>query len=57
MPTPAAGTPSGYQLRVVLPGVSPLIWRRLLAPGDASVADGPAGLQVAFGWDGPCTGS
>ena len=52
MPTPAVGTPSVFQLRVVLHGGSPLIWRRLLVPGDASVADVPAGLQIAFGWDG-----
>ena len=38
MPTPAARTRSVYQLRVVLHGVSPLIWRRPLVPGDASVA-------------------
>ena len=52
MPTPAARTRSVYQLRVVLHGVSPLIWRRLLVPGDASVADVHAVLQIAFGWDG-----
>ena len=52
MPTPAAGTRSVYQLRVVLHGVSPLIWRRLLVPGDASVADVHAVLQTVFGWDG-----
>ncbi len=28
-----------YQLRVVLESVSPLIWRRLLVPGDYSIAD------------------
>jgi hypothetical protein len=41
-----------YQLQVVLHGVSPLIWRRLLVPGDASVADVHAMVQIAFGWDG-----
>jgi Plasmid pRiA4b ORF-3-like protein len=41
-----------YQLRVVLRGISPLIWRRLLVPGDTTMA-GPHGvLQVAFGWSG-----
>jgi hypothetical protein len=39
-----------YQLRVVLRGISPLIWRRLLVHGDASLADLHATLQVAFGW-------
>ena len=52
MPTAAAGTTSVYQLRVVLHGVSPLIWRGSLVPGDASVADVHAVLQIAFGWDG-----
>ena len=52
MPTAAAGTSSVYQLRVVPHGVSPLIWRRPLVPGDASVADVHAVLQIAFGWDG-----
>ena len=52
MPTPAARTRSVYQLRVVLHGVSPLIWRGSLVPGDASVADVHAVLQIAFGWDG-----
>jgi hypothetical protein len=29
------------QLRAVLRGVSPLIWRRLLVPSDASIAQEP----------------
>ncbi len=41
-----------YQLRAVLRGISPLIWRRLLVHGDASLADLHAALQVAFAWDG-----
>ncbi len=41
-----------YQLRVVLRGISPLIWRRLLVHGDASLADLHAALQVGFGWTG-----
>jgi hypothetical protein len=35
---------------VVLRGVSPLIWRRLLLRGDTSVADLHATLQAALGW-------
>ena len=41
-----------YQLRVVLRGISPLIWRRLLIRGDSSIADLHRTLQVAFGWSG-----
>ena len=45
-----AAAPVVYQLRVVLRGVSPLIWRRLLVRGDSTVADLHATLQVALGW-------
>ena len=34
--------PSGpfvYQLRVVLRGISPLIWRRILVRSDSTIAD------------------
>jgi hypothetical protein len=41
-----------YQLRVVVHGVSPLIWRQLLIPADTTIADLHAVLQVAFGWTG-----
>jgi hypothetical protein len=47
---PAA--PVVYQLRVVLRGVSPLIWRRLLVRSDSTVADLHATLQIALGWSG-----
>jgi hypothetical protein len=39
-----------YQLRVVVRGVSPLIWRRLLVPADTTIAGLHAVLQIAFGW-------
>ena len=39
------------QLRVVLRGISPLIWRRLLAPSDTTIAQLHEVLQVAFGWE------
>src|SRR6266851_4547743 len=51
MPEPdplAAG--NVYQLRVVLRGVSPLIWRRLLVRSDSTIADLHRALQIAFGW-------
>jgi len=44
--------PVVYQLRVVLRGISPLIWRRLLVCGDSTVADLHAILQIALGWSG-----
>ena len=40
-----------YQLRVVLEGITPLIWRRLLVSGDYSIADLHFILQIAFDWD------
>ena len=48
----SAPIPSVYQLRVVVRGVSPLIWRRLLIPADTSIAGRHAVLQIAFGWNG-----
>ena len=48
--TPAS--PTVYQLRVVVHGVSPLIWRRLLVRADATIASLHAVVQAAFGWDG-----
>src|SRR3954466_8838741 len=39
-----------HQLRVVLQGVSPLVWRRLLGPCDISLADLHQVLQTALGW-------
>lgn len=39
-----------YQLRVVLAGISPMVWRRLLVPAETSIAGLHEILQVAFGW-------
>src|SRR5664279_3250407 len=43
---------TGYQLRAVVHGVSPLIWRRLLVPGDTTIAVLHAIVQAAFDWSG-----
>jgi Plasmid pRiA4b ORF-3-like protein len=45
-------SPSLYQLRVVLHGISPLIWRRVLIPAGTTIAELHAVLQTAFGWSG-----
>jgi hypothetical protein len=45
-------TTSLYQLRVVLHGISPLIWRRLVIPAGTTIAELHAVLQTAFGWSG-----
>jgi hypothetical protein len=38
MPEPSVSSPAIYQLRVVLCGVSPLVWRRLLVISETSLA-------------------
>src|SRR5258708_28580222 len=48
--TPPTSSLSVYQLRVVLRGISPLIWRRLLVRSDSSIADLHTTLQLALGW-------
>jgi Plasmid pRiA4b ORF-3-like protein len=39
-----------YQFRVVVQGISPLIWRRLLIRNDVSLATFHATLQIVFAW-------
>ena len=40
-----------YQLKVVLLGISPMIWRRLLVKSDSMIADLHYILQIAMGWE------
>lgn len=40
-----------YQVRAVIRGISPMIWRRLLVRGDSTVAQLHEVLQIAFGWN------
>jgi Plasmid pRiA4b ORF-3-like protein len=42
--------PDIYQLRVILLGISPIIWRRLLVGDDSTIADLHNILQISFGW-------
>jgi Plasmid pRiA4b ORF-3-like protein len=42
--------PSVYQFRMVLQGISPLIWRRLRIRSDLSLATFHAALQIVFAW-------
>ncbi|MEV8636194.1 plasmid pRiA4b ORF-3 family protein [Streptosporangium sp. NPDC051023] len=39
-----------FQMRVVLAGLSPMVWRRLLVPASTSIADLHEVFQCAFGW-------
>ncbi|GAA0955090.1 plasmid pRiA4b ORF-3 family protein [Actinocorallia libanotica] len=39
-----------FQMRVVLAGVSPMVWRRLLVPATTSIADLHEIFQCVFGW-------
>ena len=50
MPEPSVSFPAIYQLRVVLRGVSPLVWRRLLVASNTSLAELHTILQHAFAW-------
>ena len=45
-------SPEIHQFRVVLRGVSPLVWRRLLVTSDTSLAGLHDALQIAFDWSG-----
>jgi Plasmid pRiA4b ORF-3-like protein len=39
-----------YQLRIVLRGISPLIWRRVLVPSETTLAHLHTLLQILFAW-------
>jgi hypothetical protein len=52
MSEPSVSSIAIYQLRVVLCGVSPLVWRRLLVVSTTSIAELHEILQSAFGWSG-----
>ena len=47
---PVADAESVVQLKVRLLGISPMVWRRVLAPESASLRALHGILQVAMGW-------
>ena len=42
--------PNVYQFRVVVQGISPLMWRRILIRSDMSLATLHTTLQLVFAW-------
>ena len=40
-----------YTLKIVLRGISPMIWRRIRVPGATSLADLHYVIQTIYGWD------
>jgi hypothetical protein len=40
-----------YQLKVVLLGISPMIWRRILVSSDSTIKDLHYTIQLAMGWE------
>jgi hypothetical protein len=45
-----SSSPTMYQLKVVLLGISPMIWRRLLVSSDFPMKDLHYILQITMGW-------
>jgi hypothetical protein len=52
IPSPTLARPAIYQLRIVLRGISPLVWRRLLVSCHTSLAHLHDILQIALAWSG-----
>jgi hypothetical protein len=40
-----------YFVKIALRGVSPMVWRRLLIPGNTSLAKLHHVIQIVYGWD------
>jgi hypothetical protein len=45
-------SPAIYQLRLVLAGISPMIWRRLLVSSETTIAQLHQYIQASFDWSG-----
>ena len=52
MADPSVSSIAIYQLRVLLRGVSPLVWRHLLVISETSLAELHGILRAAFDWSG-----
>lgn len=48
---PDSSEPLIYQLKIVLLGISPMIWRRILVSSDSTIEDLHYTLQLAMGWE------
>ncbi len=48
---PDSSFPVIYQLKVVLLGISPMIWRRFFVSSDSTIADLHYTLQIAMEWE------
>ncbi|MEO0014748.1 MAG: hypothetical protein RLZZ535_3137 [Cyanobacteriota bacterium] len=42
--------PVTYQLKIVLVGISPMIWRRIKVSSDITIADLHYIIQIVMGW-------
>jgi hypothetical protein len=49
--TPVPPSPVVYQLRLVLTGISPMIWRRLLVSSETTIAELHEYIQMCLDWD------
>jgi hypothetical protein len=47
---PSVPSVSVYQFKIVLRGVSPMVWRRLLLRSDHNIADLHYAIQISMGW-------
>ena len=47
---PESKPPVTYQLKIVLVGISPMIWRRILVSSDSTIADLHYIIQIVMGW-------
>src|SRR5271165_184020 len=49
---PAAGADAILQVKFWLIGISPMVWRRVLAPTNFTLRELHGVIQVAMGWEG-----